>query len=193
MQTPAASMMAAAAAGIAGTGRADSPPTRGTRSSPDRSPQRAWPAATLLSDSKAGRCLSGGRQAAPASPRRGGTARVGRCLVPPQTGGGRYFIYRPPRVPVSRSIFIQRPRLSKGNKWGVDWAELSRLDVLSSSCRSASPPLLPPASSGRPSEVCMNAHALSSRRRPGTMRTHRSRRSSMSSEAAPTESNCGCV
>jgi len=148
MQTPAASMMVAAAAGIAGTGRADSPRTRGTRSSPDRSPQRAWPAATLLSDSKAGRCLAGGRQAAPASPRRGGTARVGRCLVPPQTGGGRYFIYRPPRVPVSRSIFIQRPRLSKGNKWGVDWAELSRLDVLSSSCRSASPPLLPPPAAG---------------------------------------------
>ena len=39
----------------------------------------------------------------------------------------------------------------------------------------------------------MNAHALSSRRRPGTMRTHRSRRSSTSSEAAPAECICRTV
>jgi len=85
---------------------------------------------------------SGGRRWPPLS-----TAAHGVSARLP-TGGGRYFIYRPPRVPVSRSIFIQRPRLSKGNKWGVDWAELSRLDVLSSSCRSASPPLLPPPAAG---------------------------------------------
>ena len=62
------------------------------------------------------RRLEAGRQAALASPRHGGTARGGRCLARPRTGGGRYFIYRPPRVPVGRSISIQRLRLSKGGR-----------------------------------------------------------------------------
>ena len=61
------------------------------------------------------RRLAAGRQAALASPRHGGTAR-GWTVSRPPTRGGRYFIYRPPRVPVSRSISIQRLRLSKGGR-----------------------------------------------------------------------------
>ena len=43
------------------------------------------------------RRLAAGRQAALASPRHGGTAR-GWTVSRPPTRGGRYFIYRPPRV-----------------------------------------------------------------------------------------------
>ena len=62
------------------------------------SPPRSWPA--------------GG--AGLPSPRRHGQGwTVSRS---PTDRGGRYFIYRPPRVPVSRSISIQRLRLSKGGR-----------------------------------------------------------------------------
>jgi len=61
------------------------------------SPPRSWPA--------------GG--AGLPSPRRHGQ---GRTVSRPPTRGGRYFIYRPPRVPVGRSISIQRLRLSKGGR-----------------------------------------------------------------------------
>ena len=88
------------------------------------------------------RRLEAGRQAALASPRHGGTARGGRCLARPRTGGGRYFIYRPPRVPVSRSISIQRTRLSKGGRVQAGrWLDraLRRPLVVPPRARAASP------------------------------------------------------
>ena len=70
--------------------------------------------------------LAAGQRAAAAlaSPRRD----QGWTVVHPPTGGGRYFIYRPPRVAVSRSIFNRWMRLiSKGhpstNGTLSDWTE----------------------------------------------------------------------
>jgi len=70
--------------------------------------------------------LAAGQRAAAAlaSPRRD----QGWTVVHPPTGGGRYFIYRPPWVAVSRSIFNRWMRLiSKGhpstNGTLSDWTE----------------------------------------------------------------------
>ena len=73
-------------------------------------PPRSWPA--------------GGGGARLASPRRD----QGWTVVHPPTGGGRYFIYRPPWVAVSRLIFNRWMRLiSKGhpstNGTLSDWTE----------------------------------------------------------------------
>ena len=90
-----------------------------------------------------------GLQAALASPRHGGTAGVDGVSLASRPGG-RYFIYRPPRVPVCRSISKPTAEIKTQSKRDVDWTErIVGIDTLSSSsCRSASPPLLPPSAAG---------------------------------------------